>query len=54
MSEVETPAPIFITGRFRSGTTLLWHTFNALDDYCAYYEPCHDNLLAHLGVHASH
>jgi len=40
--------PIFITGRFRSGSTLLWHIYNESRGYRAYYEPCHDNLLSHI------
>jgi hypothetical protein len=32
-------APIFITGRFRSGSTLLWNLFRNLPDHTAYYEP---------------
>ena len=31
--------PIFITGRFRSGSTLLWNIFRNLDGHTAYYEP---------------
>jgi hypothetical protein len=31
--------PIFITGRFRSGSTLIWNIFKHLDEYTAYYEP---------------
>ncbi len=31
--------PIFITGRFRSGTTLLWNVFRQCPDVTAYYEP---------------
>lgn len=30
---------IFITGRFRSGSTLLWNLFRQLDGCTAYYEP---------------
>ena len=37
--------PIFITGRFRSGTSFLWQLFDQLDDYCAWYEPLHPQLL---------
>ena len=40
--------PIFITGRFRSGSTLLWQIYHESRGYRAYYEPCHDNLLAHI------
>jgi hypothetical protein len=32
-------APIFVTGRFRSGSTLLWNLFRAVDGCTAYYEP---------------
>ncbi len=37
--------PIFITGRFRSGTSFLWQLFDQLEDYCAWYEPLHPQLL---------
>ncbi|SET76943.1 Sulfotransferase family protein [Marinobacter segnicrescens] len=45
--EVETPrregggqaSPIFITGRFRSGSTLLWNLFRNLPGHKAFYEP---------------
>jgi hypothetical protein len=40
--------PIFITGRFRSGSTLLWNIFDTAPGFSAYYEPCHDNLVAHI------
>jgi hypothetical protein len=30
---------IFITGRFRSGSTLLWNLFRNIDEVTAYYEP---------------
>jgi hypothetical protein len=30
---------IFITARFRSGSTLLWNLFRRLDGFTAYYEP---------------
>jgi len=30
---------VFITGRFRSGSTLLWNVFRQLDQCTAYYEP---------------
>lgn len=41
-------APIFITARFRSGSTQLWNIFDQAIGYKAYYEPCHDNLLTHI------
>ncbi len=40
--------PIFIIGRFRSGTSHFWNIFNALDNYCAWYEPLHPQLLSHI------
>jgi hypothetical protein len=41
-------SPIFITGRFRSGSTLLWNIYDHAQGYRAFYEPCHDNLVAHI------
>lgn len=37
----KTPAapPVFITARFRSGSTLLWQLFRAIPDATAFYEP---------------
>lgn len=35
-------SPVFITARFRSGSTLLWQAFNALPDFTAYYEPLNE------------
>ena len=32
-------APVFITARFRTGSTLLWNVFRQIDDVTAYYEP---------------
>jgi hypothetical protein len=34
--------PIFITARFRSGSTLLWNLFRHLPGYTAYYEPLNE------------
>lgn len=52
---------IFITGRFRSGTSFLWQLFDQMSEYCAWYEPIHPQLLAsikhtepksdHVGIH---
>ena len=41
MDSAEAPErqPIFISGRFRSGSTLLWNIFRQLDDHTAFYEP---------------
>jgi hypothetical protein len=33
------PATVFITGRFRSGSTLLWNLFRQVPSVTAYYEP---------------
>lgn len=40
--------PIFISARFRSGSTLLWNIFRSMPGSVAYYEPCHEHLLAHV------
>lgn len=39
---VDQKAPIFISGRFRSGSTLLWQAFLRLEGYTAYYEPLNE------------
>jgi len=36
---------IFISGRFRSGSSFMWQLFDRLPDYCAWYEPLHPQLL---------
>jgi hypothetical protein len=53
---------IFITGRFRSGTTLLWNIFRQMESVTAYYEPFNERRwfdsnnrgnhtdLTHMGV----
>lgn len=38
--------PIFLLGRFRSGTTALWQFFDRLPGHTAWYEPLHPNLPA--------
>lgn len=35
----DTRAPVFISSRFRSGSTLLWNLFRQLEGCTAYYEP---------------
>ncbi len=35
------PAPVFITARFRTGSTLLWNIFRHLPELTTYYEPLH-------------
>jgi len=37
-------APIFITARFRSGSTMLWNIFRHIPGITAYYEPLHPTL----------
>lgn len=36
------PTPVFITARFRSGSTYLWNIFHQLGGFTAYYEPLHE------------
>jgi hypothetical protein len=36
------PPPIFITARFRSGSTLLWNIFRHVDGCRSYYEPLNE------------
>ncbi|MCD0458887.1 sulfotransferase [Roseiconus lacunae] len=40
--ESATPPPIFVTGRFRSGSTLLWNLFRDIAGLTAYYEPLNE------------
>lgn len=40
--------PIFLTARFRTGSTMLWHFLRQCTHLRAYYEPCHDNLIEHV------
>ncbi len=49
-----TAPPIFITGRFRSGSTMLWSVFDRAPGCHAFYEPCNDNLGAHMAYTAPH
>ena len=42
------PRPIFISGRVRSGSTMLWNIYNQAPGYRAFYQPCHDNLFPHI------
>lgn len=36
------PPPVFVTARFRTGSTLLWNIFRHVDDCTAYYEPLNE------------
>ncbi len=38
----DTPPPIFITARFRSGSTFLWQLFRNIDGITCYYEPLNE------------
>jgi hypothetical protein len=40
--EERAPAPVFITARFRTGSTLLWNLFRHLPATTAYYEPLNE------------
>jgi hypothetical protein len=37
-------SPVFITARFRTGSTLLWNIFHQIPEANTYYEPCHEKL----------
>ncbi|MEG4806550.1 sulfotransferase, partial [Microcoleus sp. F8-D3] len=39
---------IFITGRYRTGTTFLYSLFSSLENTAVFYEPLHPNLLEFL------
>lgn len=41
-------APIFLIGRFRSGTTMFWNFFRQFPDFTCYCEPFHEILLHYL------
>jgi hypothetical protein len=45
---------IFITGRFRSGSTLLWNLFRSLPGMTAYYEPFNERRWFDPTVRGSH
>ncbi|MCR4289242.1 MAG: glycosyltransferase [Candidatus Scalindua sp.] len=36
--------PVFITARFRTGSTMLWNVFHQIPEVKAYYEPLHEQL----------
>lgn len=41
-SKIAFRSPIFLTGRFRSGSTFLWNIFRQLDGVTSYYEPLNE------------
>lgn len=45
---------LFITGRFRSGSTLLWNLFRKLDGHTAYYEPFNERRWFDGDVRGNH
>lgn len=45
---------VFITGRFRSGSTLLWNLFRKLDGHTAYYEPFNERRWFDPDVRGEH
>lgn len=45
------PPPVFITGRFRSGSTLLWNLFRSVPGVTSYYEPFHERRWFDPAVH---
>ena len=45
---------VFITGRFRAGTTALWNAFRSLPDVTAYYEPFNERRFFDAGVRGDH
>jgi hypothetical protein len=47
-NDIDNKKLIFISGRFRSGTSMLWNIFDRLPQYRAWYEPLHPNLLSHI------
>ncbi len=38
------PPAVFITARFRTGSTMLWNIFRQIPEVVAYYEPLHEKL----------
>ena len=40
--------PVFITARFRTGSTMLWNLFRQVPDATTFYEPLHEELLAFI------
>lgn len=46
--------PIFVTGRFRSGSTLLWNIFRSIDGFTSYYEPFNERRWFDLEQRGNH
>ncbi len=49
-SETIGPAPVFLTGRFRSGSTLLWNLFRNVPDCTSFYEPLNERRWFDPGI----
>jgi hypothetical protein len=47
-------SPVFITGRFRSGSTLVWNIFRRLEGYIAYYEPFNERRWFNMAARGGH
>ena len=45
---------VFITGRFRSGSTLLWNVFRHISGCTAYYEPLNERCWFDAGARGQH
>jgi hypothetical protein len=45
---------VFITGRFRSGSTLLWNIFRNIEGFNAYYEPFNERRWFDQGARATY
>jgi hypothetical protein len=50
--QVDSRGPVFITARFRTGSTLLWNLFRHTPGVTAYYEPLHPTLRLPQGQRA--
>lgn len=45
---------LFVTGRYRSGSTLLWNLFRKLDGHTAYYEPFNERRWFDIDLRGEH
>lgn len=52
--EPEYTGTVFITGRFRSGSTLLWNLFRKLEGHTAYYEPFNERRWFDVDLRGGH
>lgn len=42
--------PVFVVGRFRSGSTMVWQLFRQQPGWTTYLEPLHEHLLGHVAA----